>query len=151
MRGERSRSRSAPRISAGSGTSQGASLSCTSSWSPVPRLLLEIGCEELPAAACREAAAQMPALCEAHLGRGPAAVYVTPRRIAALVDDLPERTPDRWVQGPPERLREQAAAGFARRHGVAPDELEVRDGFLGVTVAGSALGDVLPARVDAVV
>jgi glycyl-tRNA synthetase beta subunit len=31
------------------------------------RLLLEIGCEELPARACREALAQLPELARAHL------------------------------------------------------------------------------------
>jgi glycyl-tRNA synthetase beta chain len=117
----------------------------------MPRLLLEIGCEELPASACREAEAQLPALSEAHLGAAPDALYVTPRRLALLVDGLAERTPDRWVQGPPERLREQAAAGFARKQGVAVDDLETRDGFLGVTVAGAELAEILPERVDAIV
>jgi glutamyl-tRNA reductase len=34
----------------------------------LPSLLFEIGCEELPAAACREAEAQLPALAERELG-----------------------------------------------------------------------------------
>ena len=80
----------------------------------------------------------------------PARVYAGPRRLAVRVEGLPERTPDEWTKGPPVELRERAAAGFAKRHGVSPDELEERDGFLGVTVPGQPLLDVLPERLDAV-
>ena len=45
----------------------------------------------------------------------------------------------------------QAAAGFAKRHGVAVEELEERDGFLGVAVAGKPLAEVLPGQVDELV
>ncbi len=67
------------------------------------------------------------------------------------VDGLPERTPDEWVKGPPVALREQAAAGFAKRYGVGADALEERGGFLGLTVAGQELRAVLPERLAAVV
>lgn len=117
----------------------------------LPSLLLEIGCEELPAAACHEAEAQLPTLCSEHLGREPAHVFIGPRRLAVLVRDLPARTEPTWVKGPPEAMRERAAAGFARRHGVDPDQLEVRDGFLGVPVPGQELRDALPERLDSVV
>jgi glycyl-tRNA synthetase beta chain len=117
----------------------------------VPKLLLEIGCEELPAAACYEAEAQLPALCERYLGRAPARLFVGPRRLAVVVDGLPERTPDEWIKGPPEELRDRAAKGFARRHGVAVDELEARDGFLGVTKPGRPLAEELPDRLDEIV
>jgi glycyl-tRNA synthetase beta chain len=117
----------------------------------MPSLLLEIGCEELPAAACYEAEQQLPVLCERHLGVSPARLFVGPRRLAALVEDLPERTPDEWVKGPPEAMRERAAEGFARRQGVSVDELEARDGFLGVTRPGQPLAEELPARLDAIV
>ena len=36
----------------------------------MPDLLVEIGCEELPAAACRQAEAQLPGLLEAELAPG---------------------------------------------------------------------------------
>ncbi len=77
-------------------------------------------------------------------------MYAGPRRLAVRVEGLPERTPDEWAKGPPVDLREKAAAGFAKRHGVSADELEERDGFLGVTVPGKALGDVLPERLEAI-
>jgi glycyl-tRNA synthetase beta chain len=67
------------------------------------------------------------------------------------VDDLPERTPDEWAKGPPAALRERAAAGFARKHGLAAEELEERDGFLWARVAGTELrGDVLLDRLAAI-
>ena len=114
-------------------------------------LLFEIGCEELPAWACREAEAQLPGLCERELGRRPGELLLGPRRLALLVRDLPERSPDEWIKGPPENLRERAAEGFARKQGVAVGDLEVREGFLGVTRPGRALAEVLPERLEAIV
>src|SRR5512144_2444507 len=116
----------------------------------LPSLVFEIGCEELPAAACREAEAQLPSLAREHLGVDPSAVWVGPRRLTLLVDAVPERTPDEWVKGPPIALRDKAAPGFARRYGVRPDALEERDGFLGVTVPGQAVADVLPEQLAAI-
>jgi glycyl-tRNA synthetase beta chain len=117
----------------------------------MPSLLLEIGAEELPAAACYEAEAQLPELVRAHLGVAPSELFIGPRRIAFLAEDLPERTAEEWVKGPPENLRERAAAGFAKKHGVSVQELEVREGFLGVTVPGRELRDVLPEQIDRIV
>ena len=115
----------------------------------MPSLLFEIGCEELPASACREAEAQLRERWLPELGEG--TVYVGPRRVALLVSEVAEREPDRWMQGPPEHLREKAAAGFARKQGVTEDELEVRDGFLGVVVTGRPASEALPERLAAVV
>jgi glycyl-tRNA synthetase beta chain len=117
----------------------------------MPALLLEVGCEELPASACAEAEVQLPELSRAHLGVAPSELYVGPRRLGFLVRDLPERTPDEWVKGPPEALRDRAAEGFAKRHGVSPEQLTVRDGFLGVEVPGRPIADVLPERLAGVV
>jgi glycyl-tRNA synthetase beta chain len=117
----------------------------------MPPLLLEIGCEELPASACREAEAQLPALAERELGVAPTQLFVGPRRLALFFEDVPERTADEWVKGPPVALRDRAAAGFAKKQGVAVDELVERDGFLGVERPGRALADELPDRFDAIV
>ena len=114
-------------------------------------LLLEIGCEELPAGACREATEQLPELVERELGVRPERIFVTPRRIAVVLEDVAEQTPDEWLKGPPEELAEKAAAGFAKRHGVAVGDLVVRDGFLGVERPGQPLLEVLPERFDRIV
>src|SRR5215211_6519385 len=111
----------------------------------MPTLLFEIGSEELPASAVAAGARQLPELVKAQLGVVPARVFAGPRRLAVRVEDLAERTPDEWAKGPPLALREKAAAGFAKRHGVSADALEERDGFLGVTVPGKPLADVLPS------
>jgi glycyl-tRNA synthetase beta chain len=116
----------------------------------MPRLLFEIGCEELPAAACMEAGLQLPELARAHLGAQTLELFIGPRRLAFPVD-VPERTADEWIKGPPENLREKAAAGFAKRHGVTVDDLTLRDGFLGVEVAGRPIAEVLPERLAAIV
>lgn len=124
----------------------------------MPTLLLEIGCEELPASACREAARQLPALSEKHLGAVPAQILVGPRRIAFLARDLPERTADVERRGPAEAAAfdergepTKAAEGFARGAGVTPAELERREGHVWATVSGVRLADVLPERLGAVV
>ncbi len=114
----------------------------------MPSLLFEIGCEELPASACLEGEAQLRAEL-AKLGEG--SVFVGPRRLALLVEDLPEREPDQWVKGPPEHLRDKAAEGFARKQGVSVDDLESRDGFLGVVVPGRPLLEALPERLNEIV
>jgi glycyl-tRNA synthetase beta chain len=114
----------------------------------LPTLLVEIGCEELPASACEEGLRQ---LLESWVPIFGGAVYATPRRLALLSDDAPEREPDKWIQGPPEHLRDKAAEGFARKQGVSVDRLEVRDGFLGVTKAGRSLLEALPDRLEELV
>lgn len=115
----------------------------------MPLLLLEIGCEELPAGSVYEAQAQLPALCERLLGRAPDEILVGPRRLALLAT-VEEPTGDEWVKGPPVSLREKAAAGFAKRHGVSPDELEERDGVLGVVKPARPLAETLPGALDGI-
>ena len=114
----------------------------------MPLLLLEIGCEELPAGACREAERQLPELCRTELGREPAQVFVGPRRLAVLVDGVAAEPEPVWVKGPPVALRDRAAAGFAKRHGVAVEELEEREGFLGVEAPGRSLLERIDGVVD---
>ena len=108
----------------------------------MPSLLLEIGCEELPASACREAEEQLPALAARLFGKEPDELYVTPRRLALVLRDLPAQSPDEWVKGPPETMRDKAAAGFARKHGLEVDQLEVRDGHLWARIPGRSLHEV---------
>ncbi len=118
----------------------------------MPTLLLEIGCEELPASACREAEAQLPELVRSQLGVDASHVYVSPRRIAFVVDDLPETADEQLVKGPPAERREQAAAGFAKRHGLTEADLEERDGQLWARVPGEPLrGEPLLVRLRAIV
>ena len=127
--------------------------------------LLEIGTEELPAGDLDGALAQLrelvPAqLAEARLEHGDIHVMGTPRRLAVLVEHLaPRQQPvEQVLKGPPARVAfdadghpTRAAEGFARRHGLDIEALEVRevDGGEYVVVAkreeGRPAGEVLVA------
>lgn len=103
-------------------------------------LLLEIGCEELPAGFIRGALEHMKTraaedLRRLRLGGGEAAVYGTPRRLAIVIRDVPERQEDlvKEMKGPSRRVAfaedgtpTKAAEGFARGQGLSVDALEVR-------------------------
>jgi len=105
----------------------------------MPDFLWEIGTEELPADFLDSALAQwqrtIPASLEgANLAPRRLDLYATPRRLAVLATGLPERQPDRReeVKGPPAQAAfrngqpTQVAEGFARRQGVAVEDLEIR-------------------------
>jgi glycyl-tRNA synthetase beta chain len=124
----------------------------------VPTLLLEIGCEELPASACREAEAQLPRLARERLGREPDELFVGPRRLALLIRDFDPEPPRQWVQGPPVKIAfdaegkpTKAVVGFGRRYGIAEEDLRralvVRDDVVGVEVEAESF----EARLEAVV
>ena len=90
-------------------------------------LLFEIGCEELPASACDEAERQLPAVIRRNLGEeGRMRVLVGPRRLAVLVEGVPEREADRVERrrGPSEAIAfgeagpTKAADGLALSHGM---------------------------------
>lgn len=94
-------------------------------------LLIEIGCEELPASFVTGALDAMPGIVaaelkSARLAHGAVRPLGTPRRLAVLVEGLPERQPDldEEVLGPPKSATfgadgkpTKAAEGFARKNG----------------------------------
>ncbi|HET7197577.1 MAG TPA: glycine--tRNA ligase subunit beta, partial [Burkholderiales bacterium] len=109
-------------------------------------LLVELLTEELPPRSLRalsEAFAESVArqLAQARLVEAPAPrVYATPRRLAFSIAQVPERAADRdtEVTGPSAKAPAQAIGGFARKHGLAPEQLVQRD---------SPKGPVVVARV----
>jgi glycyl-tRNA synthetase beta chain len=126
----------------------------------VPDLLVEVGCEELPAAACRQALGQLPGLLEAELARAGLAsaerrIHVAPRRLAVIALGLPgERPAERSeVRGPRADAPDQALAGFARKHGLDPSRLEHRDGFVWAVSEGTPtpLRELVPGIVGGMV
>ena len=103
-------------------------------------LLLEIGAEELPAAFCPAALTQLGRLITASLQEWrfdalPWQGFATPRRLGVLVRDLPPRQQDmvKEHKGPPaQRAFHQGKAtpatqGFARRLGLAVEDLTIRN------------------------
>ena len=115
----------------------------------MPDLLIEIGCEELPSAACREVESQLPellarSLATAGLEGSSQRFHVGPRRIAAIAEIPAERPASASeVRGPRADAPDQAREGFARKHGLSVAELEQRDdGFLWAVSSGTST----PAR-----
>ena len=101
--------------------------------------LLEIGTEELPADFAQSALSQLEQLVSAdllvsRLSFGRVRCLGTPRRLVVLIDGLAERQEDLEEErkGPPEAQAFRdgaptaAAIGFARRCGVAAEQLEDR-------------------------
>lgn len=134
-------------------------------------LLLEIGCEELPASWLPGLTNQLgdvtvTALRERRLApEAPAETYSTPRRLTVRIARLAERQTDleELVTGPPvsasfggDGTPTPAATGFAARHGVDVTELERVETPKGTYIAyrkrqrGRAAVDVLPDVLTAV-
>ena len=104
-------------------------------------LLIELGTEELPPKALRALSSAFSAnivsgLAEAGLEHGAVSSFATPRRLAISITDLTVQAPDQDIEvfGPPaDRARDAegnwtpAATGFARKHQVEPDSLQVAD------------------------
>lgn len=105
----------------------------------MPAFLLEVGTEELPASfvasACQQWRDNIPlSLADASLPVGAIAVYGTPRRLAVVIHDLPDRQADQreTVKGPPAKAAFKdgkptpAAIGFARKYGADVDSLTIQ-------------------------
>jgi glycyl-tRNA synthetase len=103
--------------------------------------LFEIGVEELPASDLDSAIEQLKAstpklLNDLHLEHGSISVFGTPRRLAVMVESLAARQPDRvdLIKGPPadrafgaDGVPTPAAIGFAKKNGLQPSALEIRE------------------------
>lgn len=135
----------------------------------MPELLLELGCEELPASfvvkACEDLRANLASKLAANgIEMGPSETYGTPRRLIVGVQDLPERQPDseKVLRGPSvaaaydaQGLPTKALEGFCRGQGVEPahayrdgDYVWVRKHEAGRPMI-DVLADVIPAAITA--
>jgi glycyl-tRNA synthetase beta chain len=106
-------------------------------------LLVELLTEELPPKSLRplsEAFAEraLDALAKAGLAdsKAPLTVYATPRRLAFAIADVADKAPGREmeVSGPAAKAPAAALEGFARKHGLKPEQLERRDTPKGTVV-----------------
>ena len=128
----------------------------------MPRFLLEVGTEELPASFVDDALKQWRSLIpfslkENSLTTEAIEVYGTPRRLAVLIKGLPTQQPNREeeIKGPPAQAAfkdgnpTKAAAGFAKKQGVELDALEVRTTdkgdfvFVRQTILGRPTAEIL--------
>jgi len=127
-------------------------------------LLVEILTEELPPKALKDLSEVFAAKLHAGLHReryladgSAVSAFATPRRLAALITKVEERSPDseREVQGPAVNAPAQAVAGFAKKNGVAVEALKKQQTPKGeiyvarVRTNGSALDTVLAGLADA--
>jgi glycyl-tRNA synthetase beta chain len=126
-------------------------------------LLLEIGCEEIPARMIRAAAAELASrltriLDQAGLDHGAATAWGGTRRLAVRVETVCARQEDReeTVTGPPAEVgwspdgtATDAALGFARKHGIEPARLSRVETERGIyvgfrrRVSGRPIGEIL--------
>ncbi|MEM1112874.1 MAG: glycine--tRNA ligase subunit beta [Pseudomonadota bacterium] len=111
--------------------------------------LLEIGTEELPSTALKSLGLALregvvTRLAQRELGHGSVQWFASPRRLAVLIEDLQLRAADKAVEalGPPaDKARDSdgnwtpAAAGFAKKQGVSPGDLDILE-----TPKGQRLG-----------
>jgi glycyl-tRNA synthetase beta chain len=116
---------------------------------PKHDLLFELGTEELPPGSLQTLSEALlrellDGLAARELEHGEARCFATPRRLAVLVQDVAALGPDKHIEqlGPAlQAARDasgawtQAALGFARKQGVAPEALELID-----TAKGQRLG-----------
>ncbi|MUL35960.1 glycine--tRNA ligase subunit beta [Gloeocapsopsis dulcis] len=105
----------------------------------MPSFLLEVGTEELPAGfvegAIQQWRSRIPQSLQEHsLSATSINVYGTPRRLAIVIQGLPDKQPDREeeIKGPPAQAAfkdgqpTKAAQGFAKKQGVGLEALEIR-------------------------
>lgn len=100
----------------------------------MPELLLELFSEEIPARMQARAADDLKrlavsALKDAGLTHGDARVYVTPRRLTLVIEDLPEKQPDlkEEKRGPRADAPDKAIEGFLKANGLTRGDCEERE------------------------
>lgn len=131
-------------------------------------LLVEIGTEELPPTALKSLALSFKQGIESglraqQLSHGEVKWFATPRRLAVLVEDLQAQAEDKDIEalGPPaDKAKDtdgnwsKAAAGFARKNGIAPEQLSTTETDKGprlsykATVKGAELKHCLAEIVE---
>jgi glycyl-tRNA synthetase beta chain len=123
--------------------------------------LLEVGTEDLPAGFISDAIRQweqmIPASLAAEALTSAVKIYATPRRLSAIITNLPDRQVDRVeeIKGPPAAAAYKdgqptpAAIGFAKKQGVDVSSLELRPTdkgefiFITKTIAGRDTREIL--------
>jgi glycyl-tRNA synthetase beta chain len=135
------------------------------------RFLFELGTEEIPASMIQSALKQLKAafdglFVEHAVECDELSAYCTPRRLAIIGRGLPGRSPDKEdvVSGPPKSIAfgsdgqpSKAAEGFARKQGVAVEQLELlatdRGEYLALRrlVKGDPLSEILGRSIPGII
>ena len=122
--------------------------------------LLEIGTEEIPDWMIPAALASLRVLFEKlDIAHDSVTLDATPRRLVLRAEGLPARQADseERILGPAKSAPPKAVAGFARKHGVAPETLTVESTPKGEyytfvrTLAGRATRDILAEALGGII
>ncbi|MEZ5690188.1 MAG: glycine--tRNA ligase subunit beta [Rickettsiales bacterium] len=99
-------------------------------------LLLEIFSEEIPARMQAAAASRLLKSIADGLDNASGKSFVTPRRIAVIISDLPEVQPDVTleIKGPKVGAPEVAINGFLKKNNLKMEQVEERDGVYFATI-----------------
>ncbi len=112
-------------------------------------LLLELFSEEIPARMQQAALEHLQAGLHKALGVSVSEGFVTPRRLALIIRDLPEIQPDinTELKGPKTSAPEAALAGFLKKNNLTLEQLEDRGGVYFATVyeKGKPTAEILQA------
>lgn len=130
------------------------------------KYLLEIGTEELPYRFIPQAIEQLRNGFESFLNNNKIGfekvdVYATPRRLAVIVSGLEEKSEDetKIVKGPIAKIAydeagnlTKAGEGFAKKNGVAPEDLYVEDNYVHakIVVKGKSIVELLKENVPVI-
>ncbi len=130
------------------------------------KYLLEIGTEELPYKFIPQAIEQLHSGFENFLNNNKIGfekvdVYATPRRLAVIVSGLVEKSEDeiKVVKGPIAKIAydengslTKAGEGFAKKNGVAPEDLYVEDNYVHakIVVKGKSIVELLKENVPVI-
>ena len=134
----------------------------------VPDLLLEVGCEELPASFVRSACADLQAaigdaLAGAGVAAGASSTLSTPRRLIVSVQGVAAMQPDqeKVLRGPGVKAAYDASGaptgalqGFCRGQGAQPEDAYVEGEYVWLKVAtkgrpvADLLTEILPAAIQ---
>jgi len=130
----------------------------------MPELFFEIRSGEIPARMQQQALLDLKNLLskqlhELHLNFAHIHTYISPRRLVAVVDDLPLRQPDRLEERKGPRLDAPASAleGFMKSTGKALDSFEIRETpkgkfyFYVSSIPGDATTNLIPSLVESVI
>lgn len=109
--------------------------------------LLELFSEEIPARMQEAALEYLQAGLHKALGVTASEGFVTPRRLAVIIKNLPPAQPDVTIElkGPKVSAPEAALNGFLKKNNLAPEALEKRDGvyFAAIHQKGRATAEIL--------
>ncbi len=130
------------------------------------KYLLEIGTEELPYRFIPQAIEQLHNGFESFLNNNKIGfekvnVYATPRRLAVIISGLEEKSEDeiKIVKGPIAKIAydeagnlTKAGEGFAKKNGVAPEDLYVEDNYVHakIVVKGKSIVELLKENVPVI-